>query len=144
MTTPQAAALYEAQHVAEHAGRKVAVFNPQEEPLSELPVIYGFNNGGSSMFLDAVLLAEDGTYLGGHACSSEAYMPADLGILEGTRLDRHEAFRQHYPDGYRMEFVGYEDAGKHEGLQQAIRRHIAPTDEAVTEPCAPTTTNSAA
>jgi hypothetical protein len=31
-------------------------------------------------------------------------------ILEGTRPDRHEEFKAHYPDGYRMEFVGYEEA----------------------------------
>ena len=54
-------------------------------------------------------------------CPSEAYMPADLGILEGTRPDRHEGFRKHYPDGYRMEFVGYEQVRNHAALMEAIR-----------------------
>lgn len=120
MTTPTAAALYLAQHQHDHAGRRLAIHNPHSKPIEDLPVIYGFNNGGSSSFLHAVLLAEDGTPLGGHACSSEGYMPADLGILEGTRPDRHEGFQRHYPDGYRMEFVGYKEIDGHAGLMKTI------------------------
>lgn len=121
MTTPAAARLYEAQHLMEMEGKRYAIFNPHGKPIDELPVIYGFNNGGSSMFLSAVLIAQDGTPLGGHACSSEGYMPHDLGILEGTRPDRHERFREHYPDGYRMEFVGYNAVKEHDGLMAAIK-----------------------
>jgi hypothetical protein len=121
MTTPAAAALYEAQHLREHEGRAVAVHNPHGKPLDELPVIYGFNNGGTRGFMSALLIAQDGTELGGHICSSEAYMPADLGILEGTRPDCHEGFRKHYPDGYRMEFVGYDQVPNHAALMEAIR-----------------------
>lgn len=118
MTTAAAAALYEAQHVHAHSHLRVAVVNPNNRPVAELPVIYGFNNGGNSGWMSAVLMAQDGTGLGGHVCSSEAYMPADLGILEGSRPDRHEGFKQHYPDGYRMEFVSG-DPRKHEGLMAA-------------------------
>ena len=109
MTTPAAAEKYLAQHQRELQGRKAVVHNPHNKPVDELPVIFGFNNGGSPGWLDAVLIAEDGTVLGGHCCSHEDYMPHDLGILEGTRPDRHETFREHYPDGYRMQFVGYND-----------------------------------
>lgn len=125
MTTPAAAALYEAQHVYRHEGQKAAVFNPSDKPVTELPVIYGFNNGGGTGWLSAVLIAEDGTELGGHCCSSEAYMPADLGILEGTRADRHESFQKHYPDGYRMEFVGYSSIKEHQGLQATFAKFDA-------------------
>ena len=121
MTTPAAAALYEAQHVYAHEGRKVAIFNPKNKPINELPVIYGFNNGGQEGWMSAVLIAEDGTVLGGHTCSSEAYMPADLGILEGTRPDRHDTFKVHYPEGYRMEFVRYDDIKNHEALNAAFK-----------------------
>lgn len=120
MTTKAAARLYEAQHVYKYEGRPVAVFNPHDKPVQELPIIYGFNNGGSPGFMSAVLLAEDGTGLGSHLCSSEAYMPADLGVLEGTRPDRHEGFQKHYPDGYRMEFVGHADVPSCEGLIRAF------------------------
>lgn len=121
MTTEAAARLYEAQHVYEHEGKGWAVYNPNNQPTDKLPVIYGFNNGGSAYFLSAQLLAEDGTGMGGHACSSEAYMPADLGILEGTRSDRHEGFKKHYPKGYRMEFISKSKVLSHKGLTKAFK-----------------------
>jgi len=130
MTTEAAARLYEARHVYILRGRPVAVFNPRNKPVSELPVIYGFNNGGSSGWLSAILIAQDGTPLGGHCCSSEAYMPHDLGILEGTRPDRHEDFRKHYPDGYRMEFIPYGKAKDHAGLTEAYRLNDILADKA--------------
>ena len=125
MTTQAAANLYLAQHLHEWQGKGYAVHNPHDRPLEELPVIYGFNNGGSPGLLSAVLLAEDGTALGGHACSSEGYMPHDLGILRGSRPDRHETFREHYPDGYRMEFVPAADVLTHPGLDAAYQRNQA-------------------
>ena len=100
--------------------QKFAVFNPNDQPTHMLPVIYGFNNGGSPGFFSACLLAEDGTPLGGHLCSSEGYMYGDLGILEGFRDDRHQTFREHYPGGYRMDFVPYNDVRDHEALQKAF------------------------
>jgi hypothetical protein len=125
MTTPAAARLYEAQHLAEMEGKEYAVYNPHGKPLAELPVIYGFNNGGSPGWYSACLLAEDGTGLGGDVCSSEGYMPHDLGVLDGTRADRHEHFREHYPDGYRMDFVSYNDVRGHEALNLAFERNKA-------------------
>lgn len=109
-----------------------AVFNPHQKPVDELPVIYGFNNGGQPGWFSGVLLAQDGTGLGGHICSHELYMPGDLGVLEGARPDRHEAFRQHYPDGYRMEFVGYDDVPGHAGLMAAVE--AAKADAPASEP----------
>lgn len=95
-------------------------FNPNNIPSEDLPTIYGFNNGGSAGFMDAVLMAEDGGYLGGHLCSHEGFMPGDLGIRKGSRPDRHEDFRNHYPHGYQMEFVRSENIGSHAGLTAAI------------------------
>lgn len=122
MTTPAAERLYLAQHLCEWEGKGYAVFNPLARPLEELPVIYGFNNGGSPGWFSAISLAEDGTVLGGHVCSHEGYMPYDLGILEGSRPDRHEdQYRKHYPDGYRMDFVPTEEIPSHECLQASIK-----------------------
>lgn len=124
MTTKAQSDAYEAAHAQRWGGRQAATFNPHGKPVAELPAIYGFNNGGSSVFQEAVLIAEDGTLLGSHACSSEAYMPSDLGIVEGSRPDRHETFSKHYPDGYRMEFVRYDDVASHAGLQAAFKLQV--------------------
>lgn len=125
MTTPAAERLYQAQHMHKMEGKGWAVHNPNNRPIDELPVIYGFNNGGSPGWYSAVLLAEDGKCLGGHCCSHECYMEHDLGILEGTRPDRHETFREHYPDGYRMVFVGADAVKDHPGLTAAYERNQA-------------------
>lgn len=119
MTT--AAAYYELQHRAKWQGKGWAVFNPHGKSEDCLPVIFGFNNGGQSGWMSACLVAEDGALFAGHMCSSEGYMPHDLGVLEGSRPDRHETFRKHYPDGYRMEFVGYAEVDGHEKLMSAIK-----------------------
>lgn len=120
MTTKEAAAQYETAHVQENKNKGIAIYNPHNKPISELPVIYGFNNGSLAGLLAAMLITEDGFDIGDHLCSSEAYMPHDLGILENSRPDRHVYFRRYYPDGYRMEFVGFSDIDKHKGLQKAI------------------------
>lgn len=98
---------------------KFAVYNPHEKPEAELPVIYGFNNGGSPGWFSGVLIAEDGEVLGGHICSGEGFMYGDLGILEGHRPDRHATFREKYPDGYRMDFVPSSEVMTHAGLSAA-------------------------
>lgn len=111
----------------------VAIHNPNGVAEADLPVIYGFNNGGSAGWMEASLVAQDGTYLGGHICSAEGYMPHDLGVIEGSRPDRHETFRKHYPDGYRMEFVRYDAVKGHAKLMEALRiaQEKAATESAV-------------
>ena len=131
MTTPAAEALYLAQHNHAHEGRQPAVYNPHNKPVDHLPFIYGFNNGGSPGWYEGVIIAESGHYLGGHICSSEGHMLADLGILEGTKPDRHNEFRAHYPDGYRMVFIPKSEAGSHAGLLAVIERNQALTAASV-------------
>ena len=75
-----------------------AVYNPHGKPVEELPTIWGFNNGGEPEWWMACLLSDDGEALGSHLCSHEAYMRGDLGVLAGHRADRHETFRNHYPE----------------------------------------------
>ncbi len=125
MTTAAAEALYLSQHAAKWNDREWSVFNPHDKPIEELPVIYGFNNGGERGWLSGCLIAEDGTGLGGHVCSSEGYMLHDLGIVEGARPDRHEHFREHYPDGYRMAFVGRSDVLNTPTLMAAFEKNKA-------------------
>lgn len=124
MTTPAAANFYLAQHLLEMEGKPYAIFNPENKPVQSLPIIFGFNNGGSAGWYDAVLIAEDGEHLGGHLCSHEGYMRHDLGILEGTRPDRHEEFKKHYPGGYRMAFVSHNEVRSCEPLMKAIELNM--------------------
>jgi len=125
MTTPEAAARYLAEHEAAVAGRPAAVHNPKDRPAAELPAIFGFNNGGSPGWFQAVAIAEDGTGLGSHVCSAEGYMPCDLGILEGTAPKRHEIYREHYPDGYRMVWIPSDEIDGHAGLARAFELNKA-------------------
>jgi len=120
--TPEAAARqYLADHMAEWAGKGYTVYNPHNKPLAELPVIYGFNNGGPNDWLEAVAIAADGNVLGSHICSHELYMLHDLGVTEGARPDRHEEhYRKHYPDGYVMDFVSFDRISSHKGLALAF------------------------
>jgi hypothetical protein len=55
-------------------------------------------------------------------------MEGDLGILEGTRLDRHKKdYQTHYPEGYRMEFVPSSEIKEHEALNRAFALNEAMT-----------------
>jgi hypothetical protein len=116
--------------VNEDLRAKFVVYNPHDQPVHMLPVIYGFNNGGSPGWYSGCLLAEDGTGLGGHVCSAEGFMYGDLGIIDGWRADRHEAFRAHYPDGYRMDFIPASDVRTHAGLDAAYQKNQALAAEA--------------
>jgi hypothetical protein len=87
------------------------------------PKIYCFSNvvgGGDGI---ALAVADDGTVLGSHWCSSEYFVPGDLGVVEGSRPDRHETYAAHYPDGYEMEFVRANDVLTHPGLCAAMKRN---------------------
>lgn len=101
------------------------IFNPEDKPQEELPIIYGFNNNPTPNFHQGVLVAEDGEILGNHICSHEGYMRGDLGILEGSRGDRHEKFEKKYPQGYKMDFVSYQEVEGHKGLNEALRLNKA-------------------
>lgn len=121
MTTPAAEQLYLAQHLHQFEGARNTIFNPHDRPIDELPLIMGFNNGGSECFYHAVAIAEDGTALAGHACSHPGYMPHDLCIIEGSTMGKYQAYEAHYPDGYRAVFVADDEIETHEKLQRAIR-----------------------
>lgn len=126
MTTEAAARQYAAEHVAAMDGKTTAFYNPSNKPVEELPVIYGFCAGGNPGWYQAQLLSQDGHGLGSHICSHECYMEHDLGILEGTRPDRHEYFKTIYPDGYRMKFIPGENAWSiHPGLKKALELNQA-------------------
>jgi hypothetical protein len=85
------------------------------------PKIFCFSNvrgGGDGI---AYAMAEDGAVLGSHWCSNEAFVPGDLGVIEGTRPDHHaNDYSKHYPGGYEMEFVPAAEVRSHAGLKKAF------------------------
>ncbi|MEM9286780.1 MAG: hypothetical protein AAGA36_00430 [Pseudomonadota bacterium] len=103
------------------ADQSFAVFNPLNQPVHQLPWIIGFNNGPDSYgnYL-GVLVSENGAILGEHICSCEGWMLSDLGIRDGTASWRHETFKEHYPDGYRMDFVSFDEAHQDMRLRNAF------------------------
>jgi hypothetical protein len=100
---------------------------PREvDDMRTLPKIFCFSNGGAPGFMTAIAIAEDGKVLGSHMCSSEGWMPIDLGVIEGYRRDRHEEqYSVHYPDGYEMEWVPYNAIDTHEALTKAFDANAA-------------------
>ncbi len=96
------------------------VVNPEGKDEAELPRIYVFINGWMAGPVP-VAVSADGYGLGSHACSSEGFIPSDMGLYEGSRPDRHEAYLKHYPQGYVMEYVPDFDIAGHEGINEAIR-----------------------
>ena len=71
----------------------------------------------------AYAMAEDGTVLATHLCSSERFVSHDLGVIDGCSPTKHIVYRQHYPDGYDMEFVLTKDVLSHPGLSLAYERN---------------------
>ena len=130
MTTPAAARLYLAQHQYELENRGIVIYNPHNKNVSELPTITAFSNavgGGDGICFS---MAEDGNVLGSHWCSNEGYAESDLGVLVGTRNDRHEeSYQKHYPSGYRMRFVSHDKIKSDEILQEAFRLNKLLADE---------------
>jgi hypothetical protein len=91
--------------------------------------VFGPDNGGNGMYY---AIAEDGAVLGSHFCSNWAFARGDLGVIPGSRPDRHKTYAEHYPQGYEMEFVHPGQAKGHKALQEAIR--IAESKEAPAPP----------
>lgn len=93
-----------------------------DDPKPKIFVFSNVEGGGDG---PCYAMAQDGTVLGSHWCSHEGYAPHDLGVVEGSRPDRHETYASHYPSGYEMEFVLARDVSQHEGLRRAFELNQA-------------------
>ena len=80
--------------------------------------VFGMCNGGEGLYY---ALAEDGPGLGSHFCSNESFAKNDLGVIQGSRPDRHKDYKKHYPDGYEVVFVPSNEVKGNKELQRAIR-----------------------
>lgn len=52
-------------------------------------------------------------------------MPFDLGVLGGVRASRHQLFKKHYPEGYRIKFIPRERVENNEELKRAFSKYNA-------------------
>lgn len=84
------------------------------------PKIFVFSNVKGGGDGPCYAMAEDGHVLGSHYCSHEGFASRDLGVTPGSRPDRHEDYKKHYPDGYEMEFVPASAIDRHVALQKAF------------------------
>ena len=96
------------------------IFNPNNLPVEQLPVVYGYNAGGRMNALTGKLISEDGEKLGYHVSVDEESMAKDLGIFVGFGDEKHQDIQQYYPNGYKMEFVDYFSVSTHTKLLTAI------------------------
>lgn len=107
------------------APQATVVHNPLLLAAELLPVIYcfsGVTDGGAG---EAYALAQDGTCLGVHYCSRPEYAGQDLGAFPGWRVDRHEKYRAHFPNGYRFEIVAPGGVRSHPGVTRARELNAA-------------------
>lgn len=65
----------------------------------------------------AIAIAEDGTYLASHLCSSLEYVSHDLGI---TSTWHHTAYAAYCGD-YELELIPADKVKTHEGLAKALK-----------------------
>lgn len=83
--------------------------------------IYCFANGPAFGGGDvhAVALADNGKCVAGHVCSSECYIPNDLGVTSNWKHDVYDA--EFGKGNWTAEFVRVADIASHAGLQAALK-----------------------
>ena len=117
------------------------VFNPNQLPISTLPVIYGYEIQVKWKLTFNGLISESG-----NSYAVEIYgrvdAPRCLGVVSGSRPDIDARLQADYPCGYRMEFVPSFGFEKHEGLMKAFELHGCRLAFAVL-PALPTIANTA-
>ena len=85
----------------------------------QLPKVFAFiNSGKGTDWVAGMALAEDGTCVGQHASSSDAFSRHDMGATLGKAMHYHD-YVKHYPQGF--EVVWVYDPKNHEGLQAAYK-----------------------
>ena len=83
------------------------------------PKIYCFINVGKETKWQSVLaVAEDGHCLAEHISSCEYWAKHDIGLTSDWK---HEHYKEHYPDGYELEWV--DEPENHSGFLSAAKRN---------------------
>jgi hypothetical protein len=79
------------------------------------PKIYVFCEPGGFEPGDVIghALAEDGTGLCSHLSSNPSFSRHDMGITSDWK---HDIYKDHYPDGYELEWIETKDLDTHPGF----------------------------
>lgn len=86
------------------------------------PKIYVFANGKWRNDFVGLAIAEDGNVLSNHISSSETWLTYDLGVIS---MQRHDKYGAHYPDGFAVEYVPFDQVETHVGLLAAVQANAA-------------------
>jgi hypothetical protein len=73
---------------------------------------------------DAVLgyaLAEDGTGLSSHLSSNIDFSKHDMGLTSDWK---HDVYKEHYPDGYELEWIEEKDLDNHADFCRAYQINL--------------------
>ena len=100
--------------------------------MSDKKQIYGFNNGGSPGWMQAIAICEDGHILAEHICSNEGFMFHDLGI-EHSKW-KHDQYDKHCgPGNWEISWVPRDQIEGHEKLPRAfeLNKALPPPPEEV-------------
>ena len=76
-------------------------------------IVHGSTIGGD---VAGFALAEDGTVLAHHLSSSIEFSRHDMGLTSDWK---HDEYKEHYPDGYELEWVDESDLDTHSGFRDA-------------------------
>lgn len=99
---------------------EAVIFNPLDQPVEDLPVIYGFSTLNPAGWIVGTVLSQNGVAYGMAVGRDEQDMPMKLGVQVGGLPEIHATLQGTFPDGYRMEYVWYADTATHAGLRAAI------------------------
>ena len=77
-------------------------------------------------------LAEDGNCIASHYSSGRNWAKHDMGITSDWK---HEVYEKHYPDGYELEWIDFEDLDNHAEYLKAKKLNFeqAPKEDSITE-----------
>jgi hypothetical protein len=65
-------------------------------------------------------LAEDGKCLARHLSSSVSFSKHDMGLTSDWK---HEHYKEHYPDGFELEWIDEDKLDGHEGFKAAYQKN---------------------
>ena len=111
------------EFITRYNGHMQAFYNPNNRLIADLPTIYGYTAERKGSSLVGRLVAQDGTIFASQICDDESHMLISFGIISNAN-ENHKMFKEHYPDGYKMELVLEKETPTHAGLNAVFARQL--------------------